>query len=101
MKKSASLASTMLVTFVIAFGISGLWFTAANWCLNMLSRTMQGGITGDEISLTRDGEPLVVSSGYDRFSRATTEQMLTLTGQPKTVRPTDLCSANYIDGIQS
>lgn len=94
-----SLFGSMLMAFVIAIGISSAWEAVANWVMQLADDGSRRGSINESISLTDKGEPLIVRSSYTGSYRYTTDEVLTLDGEPRAVNPAELYGAtSYLQG---
>src|SRR5205085_859905 len=95
------LTGSMVVAFILAMGIAGLWQAVAEWCHNSWTEMSRLGKQMEYGSLEPDGEPLIVRSSYSSGNRTSVDEMVTLDGQPRNVKSTDLAgSSSHLEGSE-
>ncbi|HEY2410770.1 MAG TPA: hypothetical protein VGI40_00925 [Pirellulaceae bacterium] len=101
MTKSKRRAGSMVVAFILAMGVAGLWQGVADWCWNSLTELNRLGKQMESISLAPDGEPLIVRSSYSSGYRTSVDEMVTLDGQPRNFTSTELAgSFAHLEGSE-
>ncbi len=93
MARSNSIGTSMLVAAIVALGIGAAWCTVAGWVGKIITNMMQTEGDYESILVNVDGQPLIV-----RTLRAdpTSEEMLTLEGQPVKASRQDLLYPAYM-----
>src|SRR5438045_2863677 len=101
MTESKWRTGSMILAFILAMGVAGLWQAVAEWCWNSLTELNRLGKQMESISLAPDGEPLIVHSSYSSGYRTSVDEMVTLDGQPRNVKSTELAgSFSHLEGSE-
>jgi hypothetical protein len=96
MSKTIPLGRSLLITLFLAVGIAFAWCALGNWLNGIVDSAMQSREPFENIYLSTKGEPILVRSSAGNTS--TTEQILSLAGDPLPLTSQDLLYPQAVGG---
>jgi hypothetical protein len=95
MSQTIPFGRTLLVTTIVAIGIAAAWTVSSLWAAGIAQSAMQSREAYERIYASVTGEPVIVRTSR---SGQTTEQILSLAGEPRKLTSQDVLYPQYVAG---